>query len=415
MRELHTVVLASVSPRRRELLSSLGLRVLVVPSYVAEGERPGHGPLELARFYASAKAEAVARRRSEDLTVAADTVVDLDGLALGKPADASEAAEMLQRLAGRRHAVHSAYLRDRRPERPAHRLRRDDPGLVRAARARDDRRLRRHRRAARQGRRVRHPGRRRGAGRAHRRRLFTRSWVSRWRAFVRALPELGYRARTSRDRERTVSWAGSLRSTVSPDIGIDLGTANTVVYERGGRHHRQRAVGGRLRRRSDADHRGRRTAPKNMDGRAPEPDPRRAPAARRDDLRLSRRAHADPSGSSTARSRPARAHRAAPHRLRSRLRDRHRVQGRRGGRARRRCALHDLRSASRRGGDRRRARHHRAAAADGRRHRRRDDRDRGPGALRRRRAALDQDRRRHLRRARSQHRLRTRALRRSAR
>ena len=109
MRELHTVVLASVSPRRRELLSSLGLRVLVVPSYVAEGERPGHGPLELARFYASAKAEAVARRRSEDLTVAADTVVDLDGLALGKPADASEAAEMLQRLAGRRHAVHSAY------------------------------------------------------------------------------------------------------------------------------------------------------------------------------------------------------------------------------------------------------------------------------------------------------------------
>ena len=109
MRELHTVVLASVSPRRRELLSSLGLRVLVVPSYVAEGERPGHGPLELARFHASAKAEAVARRRSEDLTVAADTVVDLDGLSLGKPADAGEASSMLQRLAGRRHAVHTAF------------------------------------------------------------------------------------------------------------------------------------------------------------------------------------------------------------------------------------------------------------------------------------------------------------------
>src|SRR5271163_1915487 len=77
MRELHTVVLASVSPRRRELLSSLGLRVLVVPSDVEEGDRPGYGPLELARLHAAAKAEAVARRKPGELTVAADTVVDL--------------------------------------------------------------------------------------------------------------------------------------------------------------------------------------------------------------------------------------------------------------------------------------------------------------------------------------------------
>jgi len=109
MRELHTVVLASVSPRRRELLSSLGLRVLVVPSDVEEGDRPGYGPLELARFHAAAKAEAVARRKLGELTVAADTVVDIDGLALGKPADAAEAASMLARLSGRRHAVHTAF------------------------------------------------------------------------------------------------------------------------------------------------------------------------------------------------------------------------------------------------------------------------------------------------------------------
>ena len=109
MRELHTVVLASVSPRRRELLSSLGLRVLVVPSNVEEGDRPGHGPLDLARYYASEKAAAVARGRSGELIVGADTVVDLDGLALGKPEDASEAASMLRRLAGRRHAVHTAF------------------------------------------------------------------------------------------------------------------------------------------------------------------------------------------------------------------------------------------------------------------------------------------------------------------
>ncbi len=109
MRELHTIVLASVSPRRRELLSSLGLRVLVVPSDVEEGDRPGYGPLELARFHASAKAEAVARRQREELIVAADTVVDVDGLTLGKPADAAEAAAMLQRLSGRQHAVHTAF------------------------------------------------------------------------------------------------------------------------------------------------------------------------------------------------------------------------------------------------------------------------------------------------------------------
>src|SRR5271165_749161 len=108
MRELHTVVLASVSPRRRELLSSLGLRVLVIPSNVNEEERPGLGPLELAVFWAAAKAEAVARRHGDALIVAADTVVDLDGIALGKPAGADEARAMLERLEGREHVVHTA-------------------------------------------------------------------------------------------------------------------------------------------------------------------------------------------------------------------------------------------------------------------------------------------------------------------
>ncbi len=109
MRELHTVVLASISPRRRELLSSLGLRVLVIPSDVDEGERPGHGPLELAIALAAAKLAAVAPRYPADLSVAADTVVDLDGEALGKPAGPGEASAMLQRLQGREHVVHTAF------------------------------------------------------------------------------------------------------------------------------------------------------------------------------------------------------------------------------------------------------------------------------------------------------------------
>jgi septum formation protein len=91
------------------LLSSLGLRVLVVRSDVDEGDRPGYGPLELARLHAGSKAEAVARREREHVIVAADTVVELDGIALGKPRDRAEAAAMLAALAGREHRVHTAW------------------------------------------------------------------------------------------------------------------------------------------------------------------------------------------------------------------------------------------------------------------------------------------------------------------
>lgn len=110
MRELSSVVLASASPRRRELLVSLGLRVLVTPSDVDEGERPGCGPAELALVHACAKAEAVAAREPEGVIVAADTVVDLDGKALGKPSDAVGAEAMLASLAGREHVVHTTFV-----------------------------------------------------------------------------------------------------------------------------------------------------------------------------------------------------------------------------------------------------------------------------------------------------------------
>ena len=109
MRNLLSIVLASASPRRFELLTSLGLDVRVVPSDVNEGDRPGFGPRELAAFHAEAKAVAVAERGVKGLIVAADTVVDLDGKALGKPPGPREAAEMLRALAGREHVVHTAY------------------------------------------------------------------------------------------------------------------------------------------------------------------------------------------------------------------------------------------------------------------------------------------------------------------
>src|ERR1700692_3667062 len=109
MRELHEIVLASVSPRRRELLASLGLRVIVVPSEIDEGHRQGFRPPELAQLHADAKAQAVAARELAHVILAADTVVDLDGVSLGKPRDRAEAAAMLGRLAGREHLVHTAY------------------------------------------------------------------------------------------------------------------------------------------------------------------------------------------------------------------------------------------------------------------------------------------------------------------
>jgi septum formation protein len=110
MRALTTLVLASVSPRRRELLGSLKIDVRIVPSDVEEGPRPGLSPLDLARAHAAAKASAVALRETSALVVAADTVVDLDGEALGKPVDASHARSMLRSLAGREHRVHTAYV-----------------------------------------------------------------------------------------------------------------------------------------------------------------------------------------------------------------------------------------------------------------------------------------------------------------
>jgi septum formation protein len=82
----------------------------VEPSDVDEGERPGCGPAELALFHASAKADAAAVREHGGVIVAADTVVDLDGKALGKPRDAAEAAWMLAALAGREHVVHTAFV-----------------------------------------------------------------------------------------------------------------------------------------------------------------------------------------------------------------------------------------------------------------------------------------------------------------
>ena len=101
------LVLASASPRRRELLSLLGVRFDLLPVDVLEVVERGEAPAETARRLALLKLRSAVRLLPEAVVLAADTVVDLDGEALGKPRDVEDAVRMLQALRGRAHLVHT--------------------------------------------------------------------------------------------------------------------------------------------------------------------------------------------------------------------------------------------------------------------------------------------------------------------
>jgi septum formation protein len=97
------IVLASSSPRRRELLGLLGLTFEISPADVDETWRDGERPEAHAERLAREKA--AARPRPGAVSIGADTIVVIDGAILGKPRDAAEAEVMLRRLAGREHEV----------------------------------------------------------------------------------------------------------------------------------------------------------------------------------------------------------------------------------------------------------------------------------------------------------------------
>ncbi|OUN46922.1 septum formation protein Maf [Collinsella sp. An7] len=101
------MILASQSPRRIELMREAGFDVRVIPADVDETPRAGEPPFELVERLAATKAEAVAAESAEpgELVLAADTIVAIDGEALGKPADETDARAMLRRLSGRTHQV----------------------------------------------------------------------------------------------------------------------------------------------------------------------------------------------------------------------------------------------------------------------------------------------------------------------
>jgi len=106
---LKRILLASASPRRLELLRSLNFDVIVEKSAYHEPDDPSISPRELGIRHAAEKVrDVVTRTGRNDVTVAADTVVDVGGIAYNKPRDADDAKRMLRDLSARTHRVHTA-------------------------------------------------------------------------------------------------------------------------------------------------------------------------------------------------------------------------------------------------------------------------------------------------------------------
>jgi septum formation protein len=106
---VQALILASASPRRRELLERVGVAITVVPASVDETPRLGERPDAYVARIAEAKLAAIALQHPGAWVLAADTTVTIDGAILGKAEDGAEAAVMLRRLSGRTHQVITGF------------------------------------------------------------------------------------------------------------------------------------------------------------------------------------------------------------------------------------------------------------------------------------------------------------------
>src|SRR5919201_5963878 len=97
------VILASGSPRRRELLRMIGIAHEVMPADIDESYLPGEPPLAHAERLASEKGAVIAARHPDSVVISADTIVVIDDHVLGKPRDGADAQRMLRQLSGRTH------------------------------------------------------------------------------------------------------------------------------------------------------------------------------------------------------------------------------------------------------------------------------------------------------------------------
>ena len=103
------IILASASPRRKELLEKIGLMFEVEPSNFEEEMHPGLAPHELAQNISLQKAKAVARKHKNSVVIAADTFIVFGNQILGKPHTANEARKMLETINGKSHRVITGF------------------------------------------------------------------------------------------------------------------------------------------------------------------------------------------------------------------------------------------------------------------------------------------------------------------
>lgn len=102
-------ILASASPRRKELLRSMGLKLKIIPAHVDETHINGESPQTHVRRLSIDKATVIADQHPKALVLGADTIVVIDGLILGKPKNKSQARAMLERLSNRQHTVFTGF------------------------------------------------------------------------------------------------------------------------------------------------------------------------------------------------------------------------------------------------------------------------------------------------------------------
>jgi septum formation protein len=103
------LILASASPRRKEILSQMGFDFQVIPAAINEVQFPKEKPVDYVCRMAQEKCESVAKKHSQSIILAADTIVILNDEILGKPAHKPEAIAMLQELSGKTHQVITAF------------------------------------------------------------------------------------------------------------------------------------------------------------------------------------------------------------------------------------------------------------------------------------------------------------------
>lgn len=106
---MKTIILASASPRRKELLKKIGLKFKVEPSNYEENMSPESEPDELAKSLSLEKAKLVAKNHKNALVIAADTFIVFEGKILGKPPTETEAKKMLETISGRQHSVITGF------------------------------------------------------------------------------------------------------------------------------------------------------------------------------------------------------------------------------------------------------------------------------------------------------------------